>query len=155
MVKPTTSTWHHQRRAMTSFIVKDIVIARRWWCHVLVVGFFLFKGGACFNNCVIPVSTSHILLYSRTAIHNYVVSCLYTVDVAVGRTATSLKLARNWARSVYPSPNIRWVFSDSIRVIQSCFSDRSRTGKLILGCCFFLFFTTGIAIGTGYVELNN
>jgi hypothetical protein len=52
---PTTTSWPHQRRAMTRFNVKEIVIARRrrYDSNILVVGFFLFKGGARFANCVI------------------------------------------------------------------------------------------------------
>jgi hypothetical protein len=43
-----------ERRATTRFTVcKEIVTVRRLRCHVLVVGFFVIKGAACFTKCVI------------------------------------------------------------------------------------------------------
>jgi hypothetical protein len=52
--KSTTSPWHHQRRAITRFVVKEIVIADALMMpRGLVVGFLIIKGGACFTNCVI------------------------------------------------------------------------------------------------------
>jgi hypothetical protein len=42
--------------AMARFIVKENLIARSWWCHVLAVGLFLLKDGACFTKGVMCLS---------------------------------------------------------------------------------------------------
>lgn len=56
---PTTSTWHHQRWAITISLTINLVIV--WCCcHVLVVGFFIFKDGARFTSCFINPFKFHL-----------------------------------------------------------------------------------------------